>query len=263
MDKLFQEFKDYLVLNGYSDLSYLSRLKFISKNLDLNNLTQEIVSNFIITQRKDKSANTMNNYIHTLKIFFKFKNLIIELPGSFKVDTKIPDYITPEYLDDKVIPTAECVFTRPERTKAILLFLYYTGIRQGEILKVKRKDIDLNSREVKLYQSKTKQERITYFPQKVANAFNVYFLIEPEGDNAFNVTKCTLTNIFRTLKPHFKDINLRPLLFRHSIGSYLLKQGADIRKVQEFFGHKNIQSTLHYCNVNNADIKAMYDKFIK
>ncbi|GAH21774.1 unnamed protein product, partial [marine sediment metagenome] len=114
----------------------------------------------------------------------------------FKTVEKVPDYITLDYFENQIIPVVECIFRNPLRTKAILYFMFYTGLRRNELYPLKREDINLKEREVKIYAQKVKTEEIRFFPQKVADLIKTYFSIEPEINNAFNLTKNTVKNIF-------------------------------------------------------------------
>ena len=52
-----------------------------------------------------------------------------------------------------------------------------------------------------------------------------------------------------------------PHTLRHSYATDLLNQGADLRTVQEFLGHKNIMTTQIYTHVTNKQLKDLHQKF--
>ena len=71
-------------------------------------------------------------------------------------------------------------------------------------------------------------------------------------------------NFWKKLKKIAKDAgiekNVYPHIFRHSVATVLLSNGADIRIVQEILGHANITTTEIYTHVEKSDLKQIYNK---
>ena len=53
--------------------------------------------------------------------------------------------------------------------------------------------------------------------------------------------------------------HLYPHLFRHSIAVHLLRGGADIRQVQQFLGHANVETTKVYLRLVPGHLREEYD----
>ena len=141
--------------------------------------------------------------------------------------------------------------------------MFFTGLRKGELVKLKREDFDLEKRTVKVIQSKVRKERITGFTNKVKNMVKDYFLFEAEDKNAFNIVLNTISTLLKNLNPYFKEVHLYPHLFRHSYARHLLNKGIDLSIVSTLMGHSNVQSTMRYLKLQNDDLKGKYDEFIK
>lgn len=259
---MLNKFKEYLILNGYSNFSYYYRIKEFLQEIKLENISEETVGKFILKKKETKAVETVNSYIKALKIFFKFIKKDIELPKLFKVTQKIPDSIPLEYFEKQIISFTD-LFNNPTKIKAILLFMFWTGVRPSELLTLKRNNINLDNRTAKIQVKKTKREKFVIFTKEVANSLKFYFITEQEELNAFNLKETTIKNIFLKLKPHFTDINLRPTLLRHSCATHFMGQGANMKFLQNLLGHKSIRSTERYLDTNLSLMKVMYDDFSK
>ena len=73
-----------------------------------------------------------------------------------------------------------------------------------------------------------------------------------------------LENFWKRLKKISKnaqiDKNVYPHIFRHSVATALLENGADIRIVQEILGHVNISTTEIYTHVEKSRLKKIYNE---
>jgi len=254
-------FSDYLKANGHSSSVYVGIVNRLLTHIKTP--TKELLYNHILSLKQRYSTEYVNLNIKAIKAYIRFKELDIEMPKLSRCIHKLPDSITEEYFEGNIIPMLEDIFSKPLRVKALLYFMFYTGVRQSELAPIKRKDIDIKSCMVKVYEKKTKKERLAVFPKRIRRILLEYFNSEGEVENAFNVGKYAISDIFKTLKPYFMDIKLRPHLLRHSFATHLLRKGVDVTIVSKLLGHSNIQTTMRYLQTDITLIKEVYNNKIK
>lgn len=261
-----EKYKNWLLVNGNSvstATNYIRRIEKVLKNISIEKLSTETISAYLLEMGKTKSPSTVNGYRDTIKSFLIFQKKDIEIPKHLKLIHKLPDSITSEYLEEKIIPIIECQYKNPDKLIAIIYFMFYTGIRVGEVEGISRGNINMEKCMAKVYIKKTKEERMVFFNDKTKKALTRYFSVEAEETNAFNTTTETVRFYFWTIKGYFDDINFRPHLLRHSFATMCLKKGIDVSIVSKLLGHRSIRSTMRYLNLNTELLQAEYRKRIK
>ncbi len=264
---IIEKYKAWLSSNGASENtvnSYIESIGKVLKSIKLEELNEENIINYILELSKTHKTTTVNKYKSTLRSFVIFLNKDIRIPKDKTIESRLPEYITEKYFEKKIIPVVESIFTKPLKVKAILYFMFYSGLRFEEVLNLKRKDINLKEGIIKVYRKKNKKERLTMITNTKAKAIiKMYFSTDTEKDNAFNETKHSLKYKFRTLKLYFKDIKFKPHLLRHSFATHLITKGANITDIKYLLGHSNIQTTMIYAHVEIEGLKKRINKLIK
>ena len=156
------------------------------------------------------------------------------------------------------------------RNSLILEVLYSTGIRVGEIVNIKIKDIDFSNNTIKIT-GKGNKDRMVYYGTRCKDLLNKYI------DNCYN--KLNINHIdYLIISKTGKKINDReirkivdeaavksglkfkisPHVLRHTFASHMLLDGADLRSVQELLGHENLSTTQIYTHISNDRIRNVY-----
>lgn len=263
MEKL-EQYKKWLLVNGASYNTIKNYCRIVELFLHSDKEINEIyVQEFFLKLKETQSANTFNSYKNAIASYFKFIKSEIELPKYQKTIFKEITIITEDYLENKIIPTVELTCLKPVKYIALLTFMYYTGLRCGEIPLLQRKDFDLNERTVKVFLPKRKKEKYYVFTAKTAKRLEEYFLYEEEEFNAFNITQQGINSLFYDLKADFPEINFKPHLFRHSFITDMLAKGASLKAVADTVGHASVKTTERYSHLSKTDLKKIYDSIYK
>lgn len=260
---MINKYKQELLVNGFSKQTisdYISRVKRFLKQITIENINNETVKQYFLTLKEEMKTSSINKHRDTLKHFFAFLGREeVVVPNSLDVDRKIPAYISEEFFEKEIIPIAEMIFKKREKTLAILYFLFYTGLRRNEIVMLRRKDIDLEKETFKVYMSKSKREKYGFFTSKVKQILQTYFRTEEETSNAFNISGAIVANMFKKLSPYFKDIKpFNPRLFRHSFGTLCRQRGIKLEDIKDLMGHKSISTTMIYAHSNPEELRKKY-----
>lgn len=247
---MIKEFKDYLTLQGQSDNTirvYVSRIEQLLSIVSIEQLSEATINAFLLKIKQEKSGSTLNGYLHAIKAFIIFLKKDITTPSTFKIDKKISNYFTEEDLKQKIMPIIEQLDDEIRLT-AIIYFLFYSGVRVSEIDNLKREHFNLETNTVKIYVSKTKEERIVIYTKKAKEALQKYFDSEEEESNAFNISSSGLQKKFQRIKDeYFEDLDFNPHTFRHSFAMYCLSLGViSTSELKTMLGHHSLQSTERY-----------------
>lgn len=153
------------------------------------------------------------------------------------------------------------------RNKLILTLLYSTGLRVSELVTLETDSVDLDERTIRI-RGKGEKDRIVLFDENTLLLMEDYLSKSPmEGDYLFvNRSGHHLTPryIQMMIKEYAVAAGIRkkvtPHILRHSFATHLLKNGVDIRAIQQLLGHSNLSTTQIYTSVDMQTLKTVYDR---
>jgi site-specific recombinase XerD len=165
-----------------------------------------------------------------------------------------------------------------KRDKLIVLMLYETGMRKGELLGLRHEDMgDCGENKIEIVQRENVNRaraksghRTIHVSKELMQVYNDYLIDEyPDVDSDYvfiNIWagKVGLPMSYRSLNQLFiqlekkTGIHAYPHLFRHTHATELLKAGWDIYHVQKRLGHASVQTTLDtYGHLTDSDLMAV------
>lgn len=259
-----------------SDLThYIDYLN--QKNINnVEEITILTVDNYLNFLTKEYSSNSINRVLASVRSFHKFISLnheSIKDPTLYihthKHNEHLPIYASVQ--DLKVLFDSFSNSDIDIYHKTILLTLYSCGLRVSELCSLKRNDVHLSEKILKVT-GKGDKERIIPIVDACVQQMELYLNLVRK-----NWQKKALPNFFinqygrvltrqyvhNLIKKKCKECNLNPNLsahsFRHSFASHLLDGNADLRIVQELLGHSDIQTTQIYTHIQNKRLVNAYD----
>lgn len=259
-----------------SDLThYIDYLN--QKNINnVEEITILTVDNYLNSLTKKYSSNSINRVLASVRSFHKFISLnheSIKDPTLYihthKHNEHLPIYASVQ--DLKVLFDSFSNSDIDIYHKTILLTLYSCGLRVSELCSLKRNDVHLSEKILKVT-GKGDKERIIPIVDACVQQMELYLNLVRK-----NWQKKTLSNFFinqygrvltrqyvhNLIKKKCEECNLNPNLsahsFRHSFASHLLDGNADLRIVQELLGHSDIQTTQIYTHIQNKRLVNAYD----
>ena len=153
--------------------------------------------------------------------------------------------------------------------RAILETFYATGIRVSELIALRPEDVDTEERVVRVIQGKGSKDRNVPLTRSAAEAIVAYVQKRRQGGSGpqlFLGRKGKLTRSLMALmvrrcakKARVKKI-VTPHVFRHTVATHLLRNGADIRHIQVLLGHGSLQTTERYTRVEIHDLRKVVEK---
>ena len=244
----FEEFLGKSVINANSDevIEFLSTLKKTSDN------------NQIVNQR------TLNRKLSSINAFFRFAykkewtNNKLKVK-QLKTPKQLPKFLTNEEIMNglKNIDSENWLSLRD---KALILFLYATGLRVSEAMNAKKGDIEDGW--IRVRNGKGDKERLVPIAGIALKALNEYLFKRPHSSEYLFINskggKLSRISAFSITK---KYLNISPHVLRHSFATSLILGGADLRVVQELLGHSSMLTTQIYTHIQKENLAETVAKY--
>lgn len=283
MNENLENYRNYLKYErAYSDNTvgaYMNDLnkyeEFLKKNI-LESDTEDLER--YLKYIKNLESTTVAHKITSIKSYFNYniKRGIVSVNPADKVSRPKLTKHLPEYLTEEEVGKLLDVEVKSPydyRNKTILELLYSSGIRISELVNIKTPNYDSEECLIRIM-GKGSKERIVPLGDYAINIMNDYMnnyrpLINKKHTDYVFVNnrgdKISRQFIFKVIKKEAlkkgikKDIS--PHTLRHTFATHLLKNGADLRIIQELLGHENISTTQIYTHVTNNKLKSDYETY--
>ena len=248
-------------------------LNFLGKRLeDITGIDLRYYYGVMREQRGIKMS-TMQTRLHYLSSFWDFL-ITEELVHSNPV--KKVGLLKLEKTIKKPFSAAEMEALRVNcqglRDRALVEFLYSTGVRMSELVSLNVGDIEMGKQELIVY-GKGSKERKTYLTDSAKFYLRRYLRTrQQEGleeqplfvtlDKPHDrLTVAGVQHMLRQLGKRAKVDNCHPRRFRRTIATDLLNRGMPIEQVKEFLGHEKLDTTMIYCSIRQEGVQASHKKY--
>jgi integrase/recombinase XerD len=158
------------------------------------------------------------------------------------------------------------------RDRALMETLYSTGMRRLELANLKLYDLDTERGTVTIRQGKGKKDRVIPIGARAAAWIEKYIresrpqlVVEPDDHTVFlsNAGEpFCLDHLSDLVRAHVDSANIGKRgachLFRHSMATLMLENGADIRYIQQMLGHADLKTTQIYTQVSIRQLKLIH-----
>ncbi len=194
----------------------------------------------------------------------------IELP---KMDQRLPKTILSAREIELVMMQPNLETPIGLRDRAIMEVLYSTGIRRAEVINLKLYDIDSERGTLAVRLGKGKKDRIVPIGERALHWVDKYRLdirpqlvVDPSNDLLF-VNHVGQIIGMQWLSQKVRDYVIAAglgkigscHLFRHTMATLMLDNGADVRYIQALLGHSNLETTQIYTHVAIRQLKAIHE----
>jgi integrase/recombinase XerD len=210
-------------------------------------------------------------FLQSEKIVTSDPTTEIEIPKRIQ---KLPIYLEIEEIR-RLLSQPDLSEQKGIRDRAILEFLYATGVRVSELIQVSQTDIMQDEKFARVLGKGSKERLVPIGDTALA------FIAAYQQTVRVNLAKKRLAGdilflnmrgqpmsrvaVWKLIKAYVLQANIQkevsPHTLRHSFATHLLEGGADLRSVQEMLGHADISTTQIYTHLDREYLKEVIQTF--
>lgn len=257
------------------DIELMQRY-FSELDLDITELDKDDLKDYLGAIYTEVKASSLRRKIVAIRQFYLLlhKRKIIEDNPALTLTGPKKDEVLPRALRREEM--AKLIdYNYPQnlkglRDRAIIEMLYSSGVRVGELVSIKIKDLDFKEKTVYIL-GKGKKARLLPVTSQALDSIENYLLKRPGGKEKESIIFCNLKGepltergvqyiidnlakncgIYRKVTPH---------MLRHSFATHFLENGMNLRYIQSLLGHSNLSTTEIYTHLSIEELTKVYRK---
>lgn len=266
--QLILAFESYLLGKRFSQSTVKTYGYLVTEYLVFSKSKDEIslrsIESFIenVFVPKNTSISTHRQFLSAMKHFLEFRGL--ELALNFKDMAPQQDRKLPNVLSKSEIIRLIQV-TKNLKHRVCITLLYSSGLRIGELLNLRPKDLDFERAVIKIVKGKGRKDRYVPMAESIKPMlFNYLHTYRPESyliSGGSQKQKYTQASVRKFLYKYCRLAQIQkkvtPHTLRHSYATHLLESGMDIRYIQELLGHSKPETTMIYTHVRSEELRKL------
>ena len=294
-----REYSRWMLYQNYSTITVNNNTYILSKFITWchergilrpQEMTREILEHYQgkITRYRKPDGEPYNvsyliKILSALRGFFGWlakKRYILYNPASElelpRMDRHLPRNIMSEAEVEAVIMQVDLSSPLGLRDRAMLEVLYSTGLRRFELRRLACKDLFMDTGVLMVREGKGRKDRMVPIGERALAWVEKYRVdlrprLVSKHDNdegilflSYRGKSLSLNNINRIVTTYIRNSGIEKEgschMFRHTIATLMLENGADIRYIQQILGHTSLESTQIYTHVSIKKLKEVHEK---
>jgi integrase/recombinase XerD len=270
-------YKEELTTLGYSHLSVEQRIRDIIRietftQKQVTQINTKDIENYInhFVQRKlhSDAIKAYHRHVQQYFVYLEREQIIKKNPFNYyefdiEKQSKTPREILTQEQIKKVYQVAQ------KGVETIILHLCYgCGLRAKELELINIDDTDIQHKTVAVQRGKNNKYRIIPINDKITQDLNDYLQIIKRTNptqtalllnhNGVRMKRYTaLVRLQKIAKRANINQNITLHGLRHSIATHLIENGVKITQVQDFLGHKQLETTEIYTRISTYQLRKM------
>ena len=255
MRDMYQEFIENKRANHLSPKTIKNYEYSIGRFVDWmgdRELTQQIINKYF-AELDYENFETIRTHARGVKVFLRFHGIGFDIPMP---SLRRRNLLTQD--SDSVDQALDGCTN--DRDKALIMLLFDSGLRRGEVANLRWSQVDLETGLVQVPEEGKTGHRIAMIGHRTRRALSRYQNGEPLEGSVFGIGGGGIRHAINRIGAN-AGIPLTAQSFRRGFASECIRNGMNLVHVQSLMGHANIETTRRYITVKEADLIEAYQDF--
>jgi site-specific recombinase XerD len=281
LDELVQEYHSHLIqVRGLAGQTCAQRVRYVKRflqacglgsgsRLNFRKLTATWLLKYVLRSSAGCQPRTLRCQVGAVRSFLRFltaSGRVSPCLAQALPSIRAPYHTVGYYLSSAQLRALLRAFDRRQaagvRDYAMALLAAQVGLRAKEIAQLRLEDIDWKHGTLALHHTKVRRSRLLPLPAPIGQAIAQYLCSVRPASSARQVFLClhrpsslTPGAVSDAIAAAFKRASLdvpRPgtHLLRHTLATHLVQRGASLKAIADVLGHRSLNTTLIYAQVN-------------
>jgi integrase/recombinase XerD len=215
-----------------------------------------------LSDERKLSWSSCNIAASALRFFYRHvlenEDMRLWIPPR-KMESRLPEILSGREVE-KIVTTPANL-----KHRVLLMTTYAGGLRVGEVVSLRVRDIDSQRMAIRINQGKGRKDRYTILSERLLLELRAYWkqdrpptYLFPGKDPEKPIKRSTAEDIYADARKAAgidKKGGIHSL--RHAFATHLLEAGVDLRTIQVLLGHGSLRSTMRYLQVTSKHMGAV------